>query len=298
MNDPNVSLPLCSHALDHALLRAGVRAACRHERGPHGGAQESGASSCSSSLTRACMADLRRDVRHLDRGDVRARRHSRSSAARLSSFMQVIWAIGASMVLLAALQFLGRTACLAARGCRSSLGHNALDGHLARSAGILDAQPDRCGRRCTRQMSKRRRPVPLRCSSIRSLPWLGVMLLGFGASVLFEREPARAQSRAARAGASHYGRCSSCCAPSTVYGEPNPLAVAGSAARATAHRFPEHHASIRRACCSCSMTLGPAAIVCALRRSTGPASSRDTFVMFGRVPFAFYVAALLPAALT
>ena len=42
-------------------------------------------------------------------------------------FLQVIWAIGASMVCWRALQFLGRRVCLML-GALIVLGHNALDG--------------------------------------------------------------------------------------------------------------------------------------------------------------------------
>src|SRR3954462_8834768 len=53
------------------------------------------------------------------------------------AFMQVIWAIGASMVVLSLLQFLGRKACLAL-GALIVLGHNALDGHWPVSQSIMD----------------------------------------------------------------------------------------------------------------------------------------------------------------
>jgi len=101
------------------------------------------------------------------------------------AFMQVIWAIGASMVVLSALQFLGRKVCLAL-GVSIVLGHNALDGHWPVAASILDTSPPLWAALHV-SMSKVIGPFhalflyPL-------LPWLGVMLLGFGASVLFERE--------------------------------------------------------------------------------------------------------------
>src|SRR5207247_1207592 len=52
--------------------------------------------------------------------------------------MQVIWAIGASMIVLAALQYLGGTACLAI-GLAIVAGHNLLDQFWPKSA-LLDLQ--------------------------------------------------------------------------------------------------------------------------------------------------------------
>src|SRR5688572_26555859 len=59
---------------------------------------------------------------------------------RTLAFMQVIWAIGASMVLLAGLQFLGRRFCLVL-GAIIVVGHNALDGHWPVSQGLVDTSP-------------------------------------------------------------------------------------------------------------------------------------------------------------
>jgi len=56
------------------------------------------------------------------------------------AFMQVIWVIGASMVLLAFLQYLGRKTCLLL-GTVIVLGHNLLDNHWAVSGGLVDATP-------------------------------------------------------------------------------------------------------------------------------------------------------------
>ena len=106
---------------------------------------------------------------------------------RTLAFMQVIWAIGASMVVLSAAQFLGRKLCLVL-GAVIVLGHNLLDGHWPASQGILDTSPPLWAALHV-PMSRIAGPFhflllyPL-------LPWIGVMLLGFGASVLFEREPA------------------------------------------------------------------------------------------------------------
>jgi len=95
-------------------------------------------------------------------------------------------------LLLAGAQFLGRKVCLAL-GVLIVLGHNALDGHWPAGQNLFDASPPLWAALHV-SMSKTAGPFyfvllyPL-------LPWFGVMLLGFGASMLFEREQA-ARNRA------------------------------------------------------------------------------------------------------
>ncbi|HEV7608238.1 MAG TPA: heparan-alpha-glucosaminide N-acetyltransferase domain-containing protein [Steroidobacteraceae bacterium] len=199
------------------------------------------------------------------------------------AFMQVIWVIGASMVLLSLLQLLGRKACLAL-GLLIVLGHNLLDGHWPVSQSIVDTSPPLWAALHV-SMSKVAGPFhflflyPL-------LPWLGVMLLGFGASVLFEREPA-ARNR----GLLLWG--SAITAGFIVlrfidgYGEPNhwQLQARGVATLIDFLNTTKYPPSLQ----FLAMTLGPAAVFCAFAdRMRG--FFKDMFVMFGRVPFAFYVA--------
>src|SRR5262245_27603489 len=112
---------------------------------------------------------------------------------RTLAFMQVIWAIGASMVLLALIQFLGRKACLVL-GAAIVLGHNLLDGHWPVPDNPFQASALPWWTALHEPIAKVAGPFhflflyPL-------LPWLGVMLLGFGTAALFEREPA-ARNRA------------------------------------------------------------------------------------------------------
>jgi len=202
---------------------------------------------------------------------------------RTLAFMQVIWVIGASMVVLSGLQFLGRKACLAL-GAVIVLSHNALDGHWPVSAGLLDTSPPLWAALHV-SMSKVAGPFhflflyPL-------LPWIGVMLLGFGASVLFERETA-ARNRAL------LGWGLAITAGFLVlrfidgYGEPNhwQSQARGAATLIDFLNTTKYPPSLL----FLAMTLGPAAILCSFAdRMRG--FLKDTFVMFGRVPFAFYVA--------
>ena len=198
-------------------------------------------------------------------------------------FMQVIWSIGASMVILAGLQFLGRKICLLL-GALIVLGHNALDGHWPASEGLLDSTPPLWAALHT-SMSKVAGPFhflflyPL-------LPWLGVMLLGFGASVLFQR-PAASRDRALLLWGVAITLAFIVLRFIDGYGEPNhwETQARGAATFIDFLNTTKYPPSLM----FLAMTLGPAAIFCAFAdRMRGFA--KDTFVMFGRVPFAFYVA--------
>ena len=199
-------------------------------------------------------------------------------------FMQVIWVIGASMVLLSFLQFLGRKACLAL-GALIVLGHNALDGHWPVAQSIVDTTPPLWAALHV-SMSKVAGPFhflilyPL-------LPWIGVMLLGFGVAGVFELPPARRNLTLLRAGLALIGVFVVLRA-FDFYGDPNPWQWQPAGLTATAidflntTKYPPSLAFI-------TMTLGPAAIVCAYADRVSGAV-KDVLVMFGRVPFAFYVA--------
>jgi uncharacterized membrane protein len=199
------------------------------------------------------------------------------------AFMQVIWVIGASMVLLSLLQFLGRKVCLAL-GVLIVLGHNALDGHWPASQGILDTAPPLWAALHV-SMSKVAGPFhflflyPL-------LPWLGVMLLGFGASVLFEREAVE-RNRALLLWGTAVTAGFLVLRFIDGYGEANhwQTQVRGAATFIDFLNTTKYPPSLQ----FLAMTLGPAAIFCSFAdRMRG--FFKDMFVMFGRVPFAFYVA--------
>jgi uncharacterized membrane protein len=199
------------------------------------------------------------------------------------AFMQVIWAIGASMVLLAGLQYAGRKVCLVL-GAIIVLGHNALDGHWPVSQSIMDTSPPLWA---ALHVSTSKVAGPFHFLFLYPLlPWLGVMLLGFGASALFEREAA-ARNRALLGWGLAITAAFIVLRFIDGYGEPNHWQ---SQARGVATfidflnttKYPPSLLFL-------AMTLGPAAIFCAYaERMRG--FLKDTFVMFGRVPFAFYVA--------
>ncbi|HET9862465.1 MAG TPA: heparan-alpha-glucosaminide N-acetyltransferase domain-containing protein [Steroidobacteraceae bacterium] len=202
---------------------------------------------------------------------------------RTLAFMQVIWVIGASMVLLGGAQFLGRKVCLVA-GAIIVLGHNLLDGHWPEARGLLDTSAPLWAALHV-PMSKVAGPFhflflyPL-------LPWFGVMLLGYGASLLFERE-AGARNRALLRWGIVITLGFVVLRFIDGYGEPNHWQAQARAAATlidflNTTKYPPSLLFL-------AMTLGPAAIFCAYAdRMHG--FFKDMFVMYGRVPFAFYVA--------
>jgi len=116
-------------------------------------------------------------------------------AGKTIVILQVIWAIGASMVVLAACQFLGRKVCLVL-GALIVFGHNALDAVWPTPDSFSPASVPVW----VALHARVREPIgPLyMVFSYPLLPWIGVMLCGFGASTLFEL-PARLRQRALKA---------------------------------------------------------------------------------------------------
>jgi uncharacterized membrane protein len=200
----------------------------------------------------------------------------------------VIWAIGASMIVLAGAQWLGPRACLVI-GAAMILGHNVLDPIWPVTTGVFDVgQPLAVGLHA--QMAIVVGPVligivyPL-------VPWPGVMLLGFGSAAVFQDAPERRDARLLGWGAT---------ATATfvvlrlwgVYGDPNPWRMQPTALGTVIDvlnvtKYPPSLLFLL-------MTLGPAAMVCAAVGRV-PDVVRRRLVTFGRVPFAFYVAHLYVA---
>ncbi len=203
--------------------------------------------------------------------------------------LQVIWAIGASMVVLSGLQFLGRNACLAL-GAVVVVAHNLLDPIWPAS-----------------QLFDQQWPVWVSLHSAMSvpagpflfifryplLPWIGVMLLGFGISGVFDLAPARRNALLRAAGAAlTLGFV--VLRASGIYGDPDPWQLQPGGAVATVIDF-LNVTKYPPSLLFLMMTLGPAAMLCSVadRISGGlPGVVKGALVVFGRAPFAFYVAHL------
>jgi uncharacterized membrane protein len=203
--------------------------------------------------------------------------------------MQVIWAIGASMVVLSGLQYLGRKACLAL-GAAVVAAHNLLD-PIWPASQLLDQQwPVWVALHSS--MSLPEGPF-LFVFRYPLLPWIGVMALGFGISGVFELQPAR-RNALLLAGGAGLTMGFLLLRASGVYGDPNSWQAQPGGITGTVIDF-LNVTKYPPSLLYLMMTLGPAAILCALadRISGGtPGAIKDALVMFGRVPFAFYVAHL------
>jgi uncharacterized membrane protein len=199
--------------------------------------------------------------------------------------LQVIWVIGASMVILAGAQYLGRGACLAI-GTVILVGHNLLDaawpaasttGHTAGAWAALHA-------RQLYEIGNFRVffSYPL-------LPWIGVMFAGYGAAALFELPQHRRNLLLVRFGLGMV-LAFVVIRALNVYGDPNPWKPDSGSAAASLMSFlgtTKYPPSLL----FLLMTLGPAAIACAfIERLYAPL--RNVLVTFGRAPLAFYLAHL------
>ena len=196
--------------------------------------------------------------------------------------LQVIWVIGASMIVLSGLQWFGRRVCLAV-GIAILVGHNLLD-PVWPASGLFDQQwPLWVALHA--QMAHRAGPFlllfPIRCcpgsaSCCSASGW---------------RDSLNCRRRGATPSCSVTGLTLVVgfvvLRALAVYGDPNPWQRQPGGLVATAIDF-LNTTKYPPSLVFMMMTLGPAAIVCAYAdRFSG--AMKDLLVMFGRVPFAFYV---------
>jgi uncharacterized membrane protein len=197
--------------------------------------------------------------------------------------MQVIWAIGVSMIALSGAQLLGRRACFAI-GLAIVAAHNLLDPVWPRTQLLDQMWPAWVALHA--QMSLSVGPF-LFVFVYPVVPWIGVMLLGCGVSGVFERPPAQRNATLLTAGVAMTVAFIALRAID-VYGDPNPWQSQARGIVATVMDFlntTKYPPSLD----FLLMTLGPSAVVCALAdRIENPL--KNGLVTFGRVPFAFYVA--------
>jgi uncharacterized membrane protein len=201
--------------------------------------------------------------------------------------MQVIWAIGASMIVLAVLQRFGRSACLAIGGAVLLL-HNLLDSSWPVTGNpFVQEWPFWVALHA--QMGHRVGPF-LFVFIYPLLPWIGVMLVGFGASTIFEL-PSERRNRVLRKAGLGLTAAFVVIRALDIYGDPNPWQLQPGGLIATAIDFintTKYPPSLE----FLLMTLGPAAILSGYAdRFRG--RMKDALIMFGRVPFAFYVAHII-----
>ena len=197
--------------------------------------------------------------------------------------LQVIWAIGASMMVLAACQFLGRKVCLVL-GALIVLGHNALDGIWPTPQSFGDAGPPLWIGLHT-VFAKPVGPFFL-INTYPVIPWLGAMLLGFGASTIFER-PAAERDRSLILWGMILCAGFVLVRALDVYGDPNHWESQAAGGWRTFLDF-LNTTKYPPSLLFLLMTLGPAAIFCAFAERWRN-WLKDALVTYGRVPFAFYI---------
>jgi uncharacterized membrane protein len=197
--------------------------------------------------------------------------------------LQVIWVIGASMMILAGAQFLGRRACLVI-GAAIVLGHNLLDGIWPAAMSSASTAPVWAGLH-SRQLYDVG-PFAI-YFNYPLLPWTGVMFLGYGAASLFELPAKQRDQWLLRIGVGMVIAFILIRALN-VYGDPKAWGFDPSSTQASVMSFlgtTKYPPSLLYIL----MTLGPAAILCAFAdRFRGPI--KDALVTFGRAPLAFYIA--------
>jgi uncharacterized membrane protein len=199
--------------------------------------------------------------------------------------LQVIWVIGASMVILAGAQFMGRRVCLAI-GATILLGHNLLDAVWPAAMTSGSTAPLWAALHSRQFYDVGSFSIFF---SYPLLPWVGVMLVGFGAAGIFERPAAKRDKLLLRVGIALIIAFILIRALN-VYGDPNAWESEPSSITASAMSFlgtTKYPPSLL----FLLMTLGPAAILCAFAdRFRGRIS--DALVTLGRAPLAFYISHL------
>src|SRR5688572_14803169 len=194
--------------------------------------------------------------------------------------LQVIWAIGASMIALSFLQGMGRGTCFVL-GLAIVAGHNLLDSFWPVSS-LLDEQWP-LWVSLHGQMAARAGPL-LFVFTYPLIAWIGVMLLGFGVSGLFAWPQERRNGILLRAGIAMTAAFVLLRA-FDGYGDPNHWQWQQAGLVATVIDF-LNTTKYPPSLLFLLMTLGPAAILCAVADKAAGVV-KDTLVMFGRVPFAF-----------
>ena len=199
--------------------------------------------------------------------------------------MQVIWAIGASMVVLAGAQFLGQRACLVIGGA-ILVGHNLLDPIWPATSGLFDTgHPLWVALHA--QMAVAAWTVLL-CVRVSAAAVDRRDAAGVWDSTLFQ-EPAQRRNARLLAWGVAATAAFVVLRGAGIYGDPNPWRVQDGAIRTlidflNVTKYPPSLLFLL-------MTLGPAAILCAWADRL-PDAVRQPLIVFGRVPFAFYVAHL------
>ncbi len=199
--------------------------------------------------------------------------------------MQVIWAIGASMLVLAVAQYFGAKACLLL-GLIIILGHNSLDA-IWPSGDIMSGN-NPIWYALHSQSSTLVGPIHL-IFAYPLLPWIGIMLVGYGTAFVFTK-PAQERNKILIVCGVLMMVLFFILRSTQIYGDPNPWQIHELGLQATILDF-MNVTKYPPSLLFTLITLAPMAILCAYADNV-KGKFKDMLVMFGRVPFAFYVAHL------
>jgi uncharacterized membrane protein len=189
--------------------------------------------------------------------------------------MQVIWAIGMSMIVLALLARLS-LGWITAIAVVMIAGHNLLDGIEPETFGV--AAP-------LWAVLHVQQPIAIGFVSYPLIPWIGVMALGYVMGGLFELEPAQRRRLLLTLGSAMIVAFV-VLRLANVYGDPHPWSVQSSAAFTVlsflkVHKYPPSLLYLL-------MTLGPGLLLLVLFE-TWRGALASVLGVFGRVPLFFYV---------
>lgn len=197
-------------------------------------------------------------------------------------FLQVIWAIGVAMVALAGLQYLGARGCLIVAAI-ILLGSNLVDGYWPLGSFLGGADAWWYG--FFSQGSFVAGDFLL-ISVYPIVPWIGVMALGYATANIFQKEAGERDRYLIKTGFIMIAAFIVIRALD-FYGDPNPWMHHEEGLVATFFGF-MNVTKYPPSLVFLLATLGPMAIFCGYAdRMSG--WWKDMLVMFGRVPFAFYV---------
>lgn len=199
-------------------------------------------------------------------------------------FLQVIWALGASMIVLSGALFLGPRVCLIL-GLAIVFGHNLIEPYWPTGAPFGD------GTDPLWITFYSQNTVILGQFYVNTfyplIPCAGLMLVGYGSAYIFQKPAAERNAYLINAGLIMLGAFIAL-RLAGIYGDPNPWQVQEYGFLATVFDFmnvSKYPASLLYIL----VTLGIMAIVCG-HADKVKGKVKDVLVMFGRVPFAFYVA--------
>jgi uncharacterized membrane protein len=196
--------------------------------------------------------------------------------------LQVIWAIGASMILLAVFQFLGARVCLFLGGL-ILLGHNLFD-PLWPSPDLSSGDSSLWSFLFYQGSFILKHFFILQLYPL--LAWFGVMLMGFGSACIFQQEASKRNRMLISVG-SIFIITFLLIRASGLYGDSNPWRIQEQGILTTILDF-MNVTKYPPSLLFLLITLGPLAILagCADRFR---GRCKNVLVMFGRVPFLFYV---------